>query len=106
MLVYFVALCLVYINNLPNAVKNSEVTQYADDTVLYCFSKDPRLLEDKLNEDPLMVAYWLSENKLNLNLDKTKSMIIGSNRKLGNISTLSLSIFELILTPYPVLNIW
>ena len=87
-------LFLVYINNLPNAVKNSEVTLYADDTVLYCFSKDPRLLEDKLNEDLLMVAYWLRENKLTLNLDKTKSMIIGSNRKLGNISTLSLSIFD------------
>ena len=40
-----------------------------------------------------MVAYWLRENKLTLNLDKTKSMIIGSNRKLGNIS-LSLSIFD------------
>ena len=87
-------LFLVYINNLPNAVKNSEVTLYADDTVLYCFSKDPRLLEDKLNEDLLMVAYWLRENKLTLNLNKTKSMIIGSNRKLGNISTLSLSIFD------------
>ena len=86
-------LFLVYINNLPNAVKNSEVTLYADDTVLYCFSKDPRLLEDKLNEDLLMVAYWLRENKLTLNLDKTKSMITGSNRKLGNISTL-LSIFD------------
>ena len=83
-------LFLVYIN----AVKNSEVTLYADDTVLYCFSKDPRLLEDKLNEDLLMVAYWLRENKLTLNLDKNKSMIIGSNRKLGNISTLSLSIFD------------
>ena len=78
-------LFLVYINNLPNAVKNSEVTLYADDMVLYCFSKDPRLLEDKLNEDLLMVAYWLRENKLTLNLDKTKSTIIGSNRKLGNI---------------------
>ena len=34
------------------------------------------------------------KNKLTLNLDKTKSMINGSNRKLGNISTLSLTIFD------------
>ena len=87
-------LFLVYINNLANAVKNSEVTLYADDTVLYCSSKDPRLLEDELNEDLLMVASWLHENKLTLNVVKTKSKIIGSNRKLGNISTLSLSIFD------------
>jgi hypothetical protein len=87
-------LFVVYINNLPDAVINSEVTLYADDTVLYYFSKDPRLLEDKLNEDLLRVAHWLRENKLTLNLDKTKSMIIGSNRKLGNVSSLSLSIFD------------
>ena len=87
-------LFVVYINNLPDAVINSEVTLYADDTVLYYFSKEPRLLEDKLNEDLLRVANWLRENKLTLNLDKTKSMIIGSNRKLGNVSSLSLSIFD------------
>ncbi|CAB4027542.1 Hypothetical predicted protein, partial [Paramuricea clavata] len=52
-------LFVVYINNLPDAVINSEVTLYADDTVLYYFSKDPRLLEDKLNEDLLRVAHWL-----------------------------------------------
>ncbi|CAB4033961.1 Hypothetical predicted protein, partial [Paramuricea clavata] len=55
---------------------------------------DPRLLEDKLNEDFLRVAHWLRENKFTLNLDKTKSMIIGSNRQLGNVSSLSLSIFD------------
>ena len=87
-------LFVVYINNLPDAVINSEVTLYADDTVLYYFSKDPQLLEDKLNEDLLRVAHWLRENKLTLNLDKTKSMIIGSNRKLGNVSSLSLCIFD------------
>ena len=48
-------LFVVYINNLPDAVINSEVTLYADDTVLYYFSKDP--LEDKLNEDLLRVAH-------------------------------------------------
>ena len=34
------------------------------------------------------------ENKLTLNLSKTKSMLIGSNRKLGNVSSLSVSIFD------------
>lgn len=87
-------LFLVYINNLPDVIKNSHVTLYADDTVLYCFSKDPRHLEQKLNEDLLRVAHWLCENKLTLNLEKTKSMLIGSNRKLGDISSFSLSIFD------------
>ena len=85
---------LIYINDLPLVVKNSQVTLYADDTVLYCFSKEPRMLEEALNEDLLEVAKWLNRNKLTLNLSKTKSMIIGSSRKIIGIPSLSLHIFE------------
>ncbi len=70
----------------------NKVMLYADDTVLYLFSKHPRILEDKLNEDLLNVAHWLRENKLTL---KTKSMIIGSNRKLRDVSSFSLSVYAI-----------
>ena len=49
---------------------------------------------EALNDDLLKVAQWLHGNKLTLNLAKTKSMIIGSNRKLAGISSFSLSIFD------------
>ena len=87
-------LFLVYINDLPLVIKNCEVTLYADDTVLYYFAKEPHLLEEALNDDLLKVAQWLHGNKLTLNLTKTKSMIIGSNRKLVGISSFTLSIFD------------
>ena len=87
-------LFLVYINELPAVIEHCEVSLYADDTVLYCFSKDSHQLESKLNEDLYNVALWLKENKLTLNLSKTKSMLIGSNRKLVNVSSLSVSIFD------------
>ena len=61
-------LFLVYINDLSSAIKHSEVSLYADDTVLYCFSKEPHKLESKLNEDLYNVALWLKANKLTLNL--------------------------------------
>ena len=86
-------LFLVYINELPAVIEHSEVSLYADDTVLYCFSKEPHQLESKLNADLYNVAMWLKANKLTLNLTKIKSMLIGSNRKLVNISSMSLSIF-------------
>jgi hypothetical protein len=38
------------------SLKNSEL----NDMVLYCFSKDPWLLEEKLNEDLLRVAHALA----------------------------------------------
>ena len=85
---------LYYINDLPAVIEHSEVPLYADDTVLYCFSKEPHQLESKLNEDLYTVALWLKANKLTLNLSNTKSMLIGSNRKLAHASSLSLSIFD------------
>ena len=87
-------LFLVYINELPAVIEHSEVSLYADDTVLYCFSKELHQLESKLNADLYNVAMWLKANKLTLNLTKTKSMLIGSNRKLVNISSMSLSSFD------------
>ena len=81
-------LFLVYINDLPAVIEHFEVSLYADDTVLYCFSKESHQLESKLNyEDLYNVALWLKVNKLTLNLSKTKSMLIGSNRKLANVSS-------------------
>ena len=74
-------LFLVYINDLPSITSNCSVSLYADDTVLYCYSSNVTELENNLNEDLLRLSNWLNENKLTLNLDKTKSMIIGSDRK-------------------------
>ena len=54
---------------------------YADDTVIYCYGTSSKELSDKLNNDLLGVAKWLHDHKLTLNLDKTKCMLIGSNRK-------------------------
>ena len=59
-----------------------------------CTTLLPHLLEEELNDDLLKVAQWLHGNKLTLNLTKMKSMIIGSNRKLVGISSVSLSIFD------------
>ena len=64
------------------SIKKSKVTLCANDTVLYCLSKDIQQLEENLNDNLFRIASWLWENRLTLNLDKVKSTIIGSNRKL------------------------
>ena len=51
-------------------------------------------LTDELNQDLLAVAKWLNEHKLTLNLDKTKCMLIGSDRKLESNVALTVSIFD------------
>ena len=62
-------LFLIYINQLPGAVSHSQVSLYADDTVLYCFSKDPHQLEKMLNEDLSNVAVWLKRTSSHWTLE-------------------------------------
>ena len=73
-------------------VKHKQVSLYADDTVLYCFSANPNDLAEKLNADLHTVCDLLRENKLTLNIKKTKSMVIESNRKLSNISSITVHV--------------
>ena len=67
---------------------------YADDTVIYCYGSSSQELSDKLNRDSLAVAQWLNDHKLTLNLEKTKCMLVGSNRKLESKMALTVSIFD------------
>ena len=53
-----------------------------------------RELSEKLNRDLLTVAQWMNEHKLTLNLEKTKCILIGSNRKPESKVPLTVSILD------------
>lgn len=82
----------MYINDLHIVVKHAQVSLYADDTVLYYFSSTPSDLEGKLNSDLQDVCRWLLENKLTLNIKKTKFMVIVGSRKRPNIDSISIKV--------------
>ena len=58
---------------------------YADDTVLYYFSSFIDAIKDSLNTNLIAIGEWLNANKLALNLEKSKFMLFGGERKLKNI---------------------
>ena len=74
-------LFLVYINNLSLVIKNSKTSVYADDTSIYCCSKDVPQLNREINEDLEQLDEWLMGNKLSLNVAKTHSMLIATQQK-------------------------
>ena len=74
-------LFLVYINDLPRAIKNSTTSMYADDTSLCFQSKDLSRVNEALNEDLSRLDAWLICNKLSLNVAKTKSMLVSTKAK-------------------------
>ena len=68
-------LFVIYINDLPSILEWWCAFRYADDTVIYCYGSSSQELSDKLNRDLLAVAKWLNDQKLTLNLEKTKCML-------------------------------
>ena len=87
-------LFVIYINDLPSILECCCASLYADDTVIYCYGSSSQELSEKLNRDLLAITKWLNDHKLTLNLEKTKCMLVGSNRKLERKMALTVSIFD------------
>lgn len=85
-------LFVIYVNDLTSVLKSCSASLYADDTVIYCCGSTSQELGEKLNKNLLTVTKWLNDHKLTLNLEKTKCIIIGGNRKLESKVPLTVSI--------------
>ena len=75
-------LFLLYINDLPNCLEETQASMYADDTNLSCRGKSSSEVENMINTDLENVHKWLIANKLNLNEEKTECMLVGSRQRL------------------------
>ena len=71
----------VYINDLPTCTDIFNMIMYADDTTLFCDINGNPADEHLLNMELCKITDWLSENKLSLNVNKTKCMIFHSYKK-------------------------
>ena len=57
---------------------------YADDTVIYTTGLESDCIMTEIQEDLQRVEQWMENNKLVLNLKKTKCMLFGTKKKLAN----------------------
>jgi hypothetical protein len=51
-------LFLVHVNEIPSTVNNFDISQHADNTVLFCSTKTTIELEQKLNSDLQNLSRW------------------------------------------------
>ena len=65
-------LFLIYINDLNNSTSKLSAILFADDTKLFCSSKDLQELESVVNTELTGVQEWLTLNQLTLNIKKIK----------------------------------
>ena len=70
-------LFLLYINDLPQAVKNCDIRLYADDTCISFMHKIVKTIENELNKDFNSLCDWFVDNKLSIHFgeDKTKTIL-------------------------------
>jgi hypothetical protein len=80
------SLFLIYINDLSKCLKSTDANLFADDTTLSCQGNESIDIESKLSDDLTNIHKWLSANKLTINVEKTKYIIIGSRQRLENLS--------------------
>ena len=86
-------LFLIFINDLPLALKNSAaVDLYADDTIFYDFQNDIEHLETNLQLALSSLQEWCQQNGMVINTEKTKIMLITSRQKRQNLQKSVLSL--------------
>jgi len=70
---------LLFINDLPLYLHHSSTDMYADDSTLHISDISVSNLETILQKDLNRVLEWCYINKMNLNAQKTKCMLVGSS---------------------------
>ena len=65
-------LFLIYINDLHNSIKKSQVYHFADDTSLLQIDSSYKKIQKNLNSDLKCLHHWLLANKISLNEAKTE----------------------------------
>ena len=75
-------LFLIYINDLPFALKKGKVTMYADNTSISYSSSSLMDIDQTLNSELNDLNLWMQGNKLSLNVLETRAMDVGSQPKI------------------------
>ena len=82
----------IFINDLPLVLKSATIVMYADDVTVYDSASTAEELNEVLNKELRLIKEWVTENRLALNIEKTKSMVLGSKYWLKSAPILNLSI--------------
>ena len=83
-------LFILYINDIKSSINNCLINLFADDAMLYVYDKNVNTIENYLNADIAAMQNWMSLNKLKVNSNKCKCMLINSKR---NSEALNINIY-------------
>lgn len=82
----------IFTNDLPQVCKSACVCMYADDSTLYKSAQTMAEITSVLNKELQLVYEWITNNKMVLNISKTKSIVFGTKYSLRSKPQLNLSL--------------
>lgn len=74
-------LFLIYITHITDFVTERALNLYADDTAIIAVEPDHRTLASKLQSYAAYLERWCIQNKLNINIKKSKVMHFNIGKK-------------------------
>ncbi len=66
----------IFTNDLPLILNYASIAMYADDSTIHLAASIPSDLEKVLNEELVLIRKWITLNKLVLNIEKTKCIVL------------------------------
>ena len=87
-------LFLLFVNDMPLSIRDSTLDVYADDTTLSKTSswENVSYLTQSLNQDLKRLDEWSERNKMFINSQKTKSMLVIGKRLRNRVASTSLGV--------------
>ena len=75
-------LLLLYVNDLPQHIKNEQCNMFADDTIIYSSGQSISEIQSKLQMAIDSVIPWYESNRLAVNTEKFSVMLIGKKTQI------------------------
>jgi hypothetical protein len=85
-------LFLMFINDLPLYMNNSDIDLFADDTTVYNSNNEASCMQNELQEDANNFQNWCQQNIMFTNKGKSSTMQIGTQQKLSKTNEIEIII--------------
>ena len=85
-------LFVIFANDLPYTL-SCDLDMYADDSTMTCSKPSITDINQVMNFNCTSVHKWMGENHLCLNAEKTKTLIVGTQRRRQHVNRRNLSVF-------------
>ncbi len=85
-------LFIIYMNVLALEIEQSELDIYADDSTLGAADGTLDVIEQRLKPDICKIVNWCDDNRMAINYDKTKAILITTCQKLHTLPVKELNI--------------